>query len=94
MSLTNIAWPQKTHDIHNHHFDSTVWDDFVFRNDNIVVATYAKTGTAWTRQIVAQLQYGDAQGIDILPCVRSSIFGFPRRRRHFQCSKRRPTSAP
>src|ERR1700730_15876118 len=29
---TNVLWPQKTRDLHNHHFDSTVWDDFAFRH--------------------------------------------------------------
>jgi aryl sulfotransferase len=65
MSSTHMAWPQKTHDIHDHHFDSTIWDDFVFRNDDIVVASYAKTGTTWTQQIVAQLLYNGAEGIDL-----------------------------
>jgi len=29
---TNVLWPQKTRDPHNHHLDSTVWDDFAFRH--------------------------------------------------------------
>ena len=40
---TNVLWPQKTRDLHNHHFDPRVWDDFAFRHGDIVVATYAKT---------------------------------------------------
>ena len=62
---TNVLWPQKTRDLHNHHFDSTVWDDFAFRHGDIVVATYAKTGTTWTQQIVGQLLHNAAEGIDI-----------------------------
>jgi len=37
--------PVKTRDLHNHHIDSTMWDDITFRDDDIVIATYAKSGT-------------------------------------------------
>jgi aryl sulfotransferase len=53
-----IAWPRKSREFFNHHFDSTVWNDFVFRDDDIVIATYAKSGTTWTQQIVAQMLFG------------------------------------
>lgn len=53
-----IAWPQKTRELHSHHFDSTIWNDFHFRDDDIVIATWAKSGTTWTQQIVAQLLFG------------------------------------
>lgn len=33
------TWPVKTRDIHNHHIDSTMWDDIRFRDDDIVIAT-------------------------------------------------------
>jgi aryl sulfotransferase len=51
--------------MHNHHFDSTVWNDFDFRNDDIVIATYAKSGTTWTQQIVSQLIFGGAEGLSV-----------------------------
>jgi aryl sulfotransferase len=40
-----MFWPQKTRELHNHHFDSTIWNDFQFRHDDIIIATYAKSGT-------------------------------------------------
>ena len=55
---TTPAWPTKTRELHNHHFDSTIWNDFRFRADDIIISTYAKAGTTWMQQIVAQLLFG------------------------------------
>ena len=46
--------------MHNHHFDSTVWNEFAFRDDDIIIATYAKSGTTWLQQIIGQLLFGGA----------------------------------
>jgi len=59
------GWPRKTRELHNHHFDSTVWNSFGFRDDDIVIGTYAKSGTTWTQQIVSQLLFGGAEGLDV-----------------------------
>ena len=61
----DIAWPVKTRELHNHHMKSSVWNGFGFRDGDIVVATYGKSGTTWTQQIVAQLIFGGAEGIPI-----------------------------
>ena len=53
--LLNMQFPTKHRELHNHHFDSTVWNDFKFRDDDIVISTYAKSGTTWVQQIVSQL---------------------------------------
>ncbi len=42
-----INWPTKTRQLHNHHFDSSIWSDFPLRDDDIIIATYAKAGTTW-----------------------------------------------
>ncbi len=57
-----IDWPKKQRELHNHHFDSTIWNNFPFRDDDIIIATYAKAGTTWVQQIVGQLLFdGDGQ---------------------------------
>jgi aryl sulfotransferase len=56
---------KKTRDIKNHHMDSTVWDHFNFRHDDIVIASYAKSGTTWMQQIVTQLIFDGEEGIPV-----------------------------
>ncbi|MDX1293029.1 MAG: sulfotransferase domain-containing protein [Hyphomonas sp.] len=53
-----IAWPAKVRELHSHHFDSTIWNDFKFRDDDIIIATYGKAGTSWTQQMIAQMMFG------------------------------------
>ena len=65
MSELDIAWPQKTRELHNHHMDSTIWNDFVFRDDDVIVGTYAKSGTTWTQQIVGQIIFDGAEDVPI-----------------------------
>ena len=65
MNAPATIWPVKTRELHNHHFDSTIWNDFRFRDDDIVIATYAKSGTTWTQQIVSQLLFNGAEGLEV-----------------------------
>ena len=45
MSEIASELPRKTRELHNHHMDSTLWDDFPFRDDEIIIATCAKSET-------------------------------------------------
>ena len=54
---TSLNLPIKTRELQNHHMDSTNWNDFQFRDDDIIIGTYAKSGTTWTQQIVGQLAF-------------------------------------
>lgn len=65
MQQDRIAWPRKARELFNHHMDSTVWNDFAFRDDDVIVATYAKSGTTWTQQIVGQLVFDGAEDVPI-----------------------------
>ncbi|HJW40624.1 MAG TPA: sulfotransferase domain-containing protein [Rhizomicrobium sp.] len=60
-----MPWPQKTRELESNHFDSTVWNDFKFRDDDVIVATYAKAGTTWTQQIVGQILYDGDENVDV-----------------------------
>jgi len=57
--------PRKTREFQNHHFDSTIWNDFRFRDDDIIIATYAKSGTTWVQQIIAQLLFNGEEGLEV-----------------------------
>jgi aryl sulfotransferase len=65
MTATIVELPRKTRELQNHHMDSTLWNDFPFRDDDIIVATYGKAGTTWTQQIVAQLVFGADPSVPI-----------------------------
>ena len=60
-----IEWPEKTRELHSHHFDSTIWNDIAFRDDDVIIATYAKSGTTWMQQIVAQLLFDADPGVAV-----------------------------
>jgi aryl sulfotransferase len=63
--INNFFIPHKTRELHNHHFDSTIWNDFKFRDDDIVISTYAKSGTTWVQQIIAQLLFNGEEGLEV-----------------------------
>lgn len=65
MNAPRITPPKKSRELHNHHFDSTIWNDFDFRDDDIIISTYAKSGTTWMQQIVSQLLFNGATGLAV-----------------------------
>ena len=65
MTNSDVRWPHKTREFHNHHFDSTIWNDFQFRDDDIIISTYAKSGTTWVQQIVSQLLFNGEEGLEV-----------------------------
>jgi aryl sulfotransferase len=50
--------PERTREYRNHHLDSTRWDRFAARDDDIFVTTAYKAGTTWTQRILAALVLG------------------------------------
>lgn len=51
------ALPQRTRVYQCHHIDSTRWDGFVPRPDDIIITTSLKAGTTWTQRIVSLLLF-------------------------------------
>jgi aryl sulfotransferase len=49
MQDASTPLPQKTREMHNVAMDSTRWNDFAFRDGDIVIGTWAKSGTTWTQ---------------------------------------------
>jgi len=63
-------------EIHTVVMDSDRWDDFRFRDGDIIIATWAKSGTTWTQQIVSQLLFNGEEGLaamDIAPWLDMRI---------------------
>jgi aryl sulfotransferase len=57
MAATTLAWPRKQGEIADPMVDSSRWNGFEFRDDDIVITTYPKSGTTLTLQIVSQLVF-------------------------------------
>ena len=60
-----IQWPEKTREIQTNHFKSTIWNDFKFRDDDIIIGTYGKSGTTWMQQIISQLVFNGQEGLPV-----------------------------
>ena len=58
-----VEYPVKEREHWHHLLDSMVWNDFEFRDDDIFIVAYSKSGTTWLQQIVAQLLWNGAEGI-------------------------------
>ena len=83
MTVGAPDWPRKTREVRLAQMDSRVWNGFPFRDDDIVIATYAKAGTTWMQQIVAELVLGGSAGDlsvnAISPWLDSRTQPFPER---------------
>ena len=58
-------YPLKGREHWHHLLDSTVWNEFNYRDDDIVINAYSKSGTTWVQQIVAQLIWMGAEHINV-----------------------------
>ena len=71
--------PERTREYRNHHLDSTRWDGFRVRDDDIFITTAYKAGTTWTQRILAALVFGPgplpASLTDISPWIDARFMG-------------------
>ncbi len=61
--------PQVTRTYLNHHLDSSRWENYTPRDDDIIVTTSYKSGTTFTQQILYHLLVGGATDDAALPPV-------------------------
>jgi aryl sulfotransferase len=75
----NGALPERIHEYRNHHLDSTRWDNYRVRDDDVIVTTAYKAGTTWTQRIMASLILGPGRLygtlLEISPWVDARFFG-------------------
>lgn len=65
MTSKSIQYPKKVRESQHHLLDSTIWNEFKFRDDDIIIGSYSKSGTTWVQQIVAQLLWRGAENISV-----------------------------
>lgn len=71
-----LAALRKRGDLIHRLVDSRRWDNFPFRDDDVVIGTWAKSGTTWCQQIVTQLIHRGQERIatmDIAPWVDARV---------------------
>ena len=75
------TYPRVRHTYLNHHLDSTRWEAYAPRDDDIVIATYMKTGTTWMQSIVSHLIFQDLQTrslMEVSPWIDTSLWPITR----------------
>ena len=68
-----LALPVKTREILNFALDSRRWNGFEFRDDDIVIGTWSKSGTTLTQQVVAQLVFIGDTAADMKTAVGAGL---------------------
>lgn len=63
MKPNKVKLPQKEREHWHHLLDSTIWNEFKYRDGDIVINAYSKSGTTWVQQIVAQLLWNGAEQV-------------------------------
>jgi aryl sulfotransferase len=63
--MMSVTLPTVQHVYQNHALDSTRWQRFTPRPDDVVIATPYKCGTTWMQAIVLQLIFQDLQPRDV-----------------------------
>ncbi|MBI2877424.1 MAG: sulfotransferase domain-containing protein [Candidatus Tectomicrobia bacterium] len=58
--------PRVTRVYRNHHLDSTRWEPFEPRDDDVIISTAYKAGTTWTQMICGLLIFQDASRVGAL----------------------------
>ncbi|HEY5624580.1 MAG TPA: sulfotransferase domain-containing protein [Gammaproteobacteria bacterium] len=77
MNEAETTYPQKSSDLLDLTMDSTRWNNFPFRDGDIVIGTWAKSGTTWTQQIVCQLLFNGKEhlaAMDLAPWIDLRLF--------------------
>ena len=63
MESEERRYPRKKRDHWHHLLDLTDWNEFKYRENDIIINAYSKSGTTWVQQIVAQLLWEGAEHI-------------------------------
>lgn len=53
--IYNLSMKKQKNKFQHNILDQSIWDDFEFRDDDIIINSYQKSGTTWVQQIIAQL---------------------------------------
>lgn len=79
-------------EVKNFAMDSTRWAGFPYRSDDIVIASWARSGTTWLQQIVAQLLLGPKPDLNLerlSPWVEHRVMPLPLLLRNLESQQHR-----
>ena len=75
------VWGHPPQELRNHSVDSRRWRAFDFREGDIVIGTWARSGTTWMQQILGQLIFNGEPGLpvcDLSPWVETRAYPLER----------------